>query len=214
MEVRIDGVSFAFSGRIKVLKEVSLAVGHGECLGIMGPNGSGKTTLLRCLTNFLRPQAGSILIDSRPLGSYSSREIARMFAVVPQISATDFPFTAYDIVMMGRIPHVDSRLKGESGADAEAVQKAMERTSTWEFARRPFTALSGGERQRVILARAIAQHPKALLLDEPTIYLDISGQIEIMDLLRDLNRKEGLTVVAVLHDVNLAARYCDRIALL
>jgi len=214
MEVRIDGVSFAFSERIKVLKEVSLAVGHGEFLGIMGPNGSGKTTLLRCLTNFLRPQAGSILIDSRPLGSYSSRDLARMFAVVPQISATDFPFTAYDIVMMGRIPHADSRLKGESGADAEAVQKAMERTSTWEFAKRPFNALSGGERQRVIIARAIAQHPKALLLDEPTIYLDISGQIEIMDLLKDLNRKEGLTVVAVLHDVNLAARYCDRIALL
>lgn len=197
-----------------MLKEVTLEVRDGEFMGLMGPNGSGKTTLLRCLTNYLPSANRAILVDMKPLHILSPREIARMFAVVPQTSATDFPFSAYDVVMMGRIPHMSSRISFETSEDADIVRQAMERTNTWRFAERPFSALSGGERQRVIIARAIAQKPKVLLLDEPTVYLDISGQLEIMDLVKKLNREDGITVIAVLHEINLAARYCDRIALM
>lgn len=213
MNLKVDGLSFSF-GDSKVLKGVSFEVHSGEFFGLMGPNGSGKTTLLRCITNFYGSEPGSITVDSKMLQEIPPRSLAKVFAVVPQTSVTDFPFTARDIVMMGRIPHIGSMLAGESRTDGEVVSSAMERTNTLQFASRPFTALSGGERQRVIIARAIAQRPQALLLDEPTVYLDISGQIEIMDLLRNLNKEEGITTIAVLHDINLAARYCNRIALM
>lgn len=213
MMLETRAVSFSYKENA-VLRDVSMSVASGEFVGIMGPNGSGKTTLLRCITGYLSPGSGSVTVDGRAVGSYTPREMARLFAVVPQMSSTDFPFSAYDIVMMGRIPHTANRLGGYSKDDMAKVRDAMARTNTWQFANRTFNALSGGERQRVVIARAIAQEPQALLLDEPTIYLDISGQIEIMDLVRDINRKEGMTVISVLHDVNLAARYCDRIALL
>lgn len=209
----MNRLSFSF-GEAQVLRSVSLDVNPGEFFGVMGPNGSGKTTLLRCLTKFLPTDDGMILVGTKPLNAFSPANMARTFAVVPQSSATDFPFTVYDIVMMGRIPHLGSRLSGERKRDVEIVQQAMARTDTLQFSKRIYSELSGGERQRVIIARAIAQKPKVLLLDEPTVYLDISGQIEIMDLIGRLNKEEGITVVAVLHDVNLAARYCDRIALL
>lgn len=213
MRLEVKDLSYSF-GEKKVLKGVSFDVRPGEFMGLMGPNGSGKTTLLRCIMNYLSPPADSISIDGAPIQSLPSERLARTFAVVPQSSTTDFTFSAYDIVMMGRLPHRRNRFAGPSRADADAVRSAMERTGTWEFASRPFFALSGGERQRVIIARAVAQHPEALLLDEPTVYLDINGQLEVMDLIRSLNKEEGITVVSVLHDVNMAARYCDRIALL
>jgi iron complex transport system ATP-binding protein len=209
MRLTVDKLSFSF-GEKRVLNDISLEIPDGEFLGLMGPNGSGKTTLLRCVTNFLQPKDDCVKIDGKSLNGFSAMELARTFAVVPQSSATDFTFTAYDIVMMGRMPHIESRFSGATKADASIVKKAMERTDTWRFASRPFFGLSGGERQRVIVARAIAQQPKALLLDEPTVYLDINGQFEVMDLIRKLNKDEGISVIAVLHDVNLAARYCDR----
>lgn len=209
----MNGLSFSF-GDAQVLRGLSFEVHPGEFFGIMGPNGSGKTTLLRCLTRFLPTDDGMVFVGTKPLNDFSAANMARTFAVVPQSSATDFPFTVYDIVMMGRIPHLGSRLSGETKMDADIVHQAMERTDTLQFSKRIYSELSGGERQRAIIARAIAQKPKVLLLDEPTVYLDISGQIEIMDLISKLNKGEGITVVAVLHDVNLAAKYCDRIALL
>jgi cobalamin transport system ATP-binding protein len=213
MRLTVDKLSFSF-GEKRVLNDISLEIPDGEFFGLMGPNGSGKTTLLRCVTNFLQPKSDTVKIDGKPLNGFSAIELARTFAVVPQSSATDFTFTAYDIVMMGRMPHIESRFSGATKADASIVKNAMERTDTWRFASRPFFGLSGGERQRVIVARAIAQQPRALLLDEPTVYLDINGQFEVMDLIKKLNKGEGISVIAVLHDVNLAARYCDRIALL
>lgn len=213
MNISVKGLDFSYRDR-KVLRSVSLEVHPGEFLGIMGPNGSGKTTLLRCLTNYLKPQAGQVLVDGTPVTDRTPREVAKLFAVVPQTSSTDFPFTALDIVMMGRIPHAGSAFGGYTKRDLAKVHEAMKRTNTLQFEKRSFGALSGGERQRVIIARAIAQEPQALLLDEPTIYLDISGQIEVMDLVRRIGKEQGMTVIAVLHDVNLAARYCDRIVLL
>lgn len=213
MKFEVRNLSYSF-GEKKVLKNITFEAADGEFLGLMGPNGSGKTTLLRCMTNYLQTPEERILIDGRALQSMTSAELARTFAVVPQSSSTDFVFSAYDIVMMGRIPHMASRIAGHRKSDVEIVRSAMEKTDTLKFASRPFFALSGGERQRVIIARAIAQQPQGLLLDEPTVYLDINGQLEVMDLIKKLNREEGISVVAVLHDVNLAARYCDRIALL
>jgi iron complex transport system ATP-binding protein len=212
LKLEIDDLSLSFDGK-RILKGISLSVGGGEFLALMGPNGSGKTTLLRCIMNYLRPEHGAVLVDARPIHSMPDREIAQTFAVVPQTSQMEFSFTAYEMVMMGRTPHARSRLSGESKSDATAVRKAMEKTNTWKFADREYSTLSGGERQRVIIARALAQMPKALLLDEPTVYLDITGQLEIMDLLRELNR-EGMTIIAVMHDINLASRYCNRVALL
>ena len=213
MRLEVRDLSFSFGDKM-VLRDISFEAKEGEFLGLMGPNGSGKTTLLRCLTNYLQTDENRIFINEKPLQSLSSADLAKTFAVVPQSSSTDFTFSARDIVMMGRIPHMSSRLSGYSKDDSRFVRSAMEKTDTWRFAARPFYALSGGERQRVIIARAIAQQPQGLLLDEPTVYLDINGQLEVMDLIRRLNRSEGISVVAVLHDVNLAARYCDRIALL
>jgi len=210
--IDISGLSFSFDGE-KVLRDIDLKIEKGDFLGLMGPNGSGKTTLLRCMMNYLRPEAGAILVDARPIHTMKDRDLARMFAVVPQSSSVDFSFTAYEMVMMGRIPHLRSRLVGESENDADAVRSAMDRTDTWRFTDRPFISLSGGEKQRVIIARALAQKPEVLLLDEPTVYLDLANQFEIMDLLKALNG-EGLTVICVLHDLNLASRYCDEIALL
>jgi len=212
MKVEIQGLSFSFEGK-RVLKDISLSIGDEEFLGLMGPNGSGKTTLLRCMMNFLKPEQGAVLIDAKPIHTMSDKDLAQLFAVVPQTSQIEFSFTAYEMVMMGRIPHAKSRLSSETKADAKAVRDAMERTNTWQFSDRQYASLSGGERQRVIIARALAQQPTILLLDEPTVYLDITGQLEIMDLLRELNR-EGLTIIAVMHDINLASRYCGRIALL
>ena len=213
MKLEVRDLSFSF-GKIKVLKDIAFEVREGEFIGLMGPNGSGKTTLLRCLTRYLPAEAKALLVDMKPLHTMTDRELARTFAVVPQSTATDFPFTAYDVVMMGRIPHMSGRMGGESRKDEEMVRSAFERTGSWHLAARHFSELSGGERQRVIIARALAQEPKALLLDEPTVYLDISGQFEMMDLIRRLNKEEGITIIAVLHDINLAARYSDRIALL
>ncbi|UCE90785.1 MAG: heme ABC transporter ATP-binding protein [Methanobacteriota archaeon] len=213
MKLEVSNLSYSFYGR-KVLREISFEIGEGEFLGLMGPNGSGKTTLLRCLTRYLPEATRAILVDMKPLHTLSDREVASTFAVVPQSSSTDFPFTVKDVVLMGRIPHIRSRIASTSRKDIEVVSAAMEVTGCASFADRPFSELSGGERQRVVIARALAQAPKALLLDEPTVYLDISGQLEMMDLVRRLNQEQSLTVLAVLHDINLAARYCDRIALL
>ena len=212
MKLEIGDLSLSIDGK-RILKDISLSVGEGEFLALMGPNGSGKTTLLRCVMNYLKPEQGAILVDAKPIHTMSDRALAQLFAVVPQTSQIEFPFSAFEMVMMGRTPHARSRLSGDSKLDATAVRRAMEKTNTWKFADRDFSSLSGGERQRVIIARALAQEPEILLLDEPTVYLDITGQLEIMDLLRELNRG-GLTIVAVMHDINLASRYCGKIALI
>lgn len=213
MRLAIKGLSFSF-GEKKVLRDIAMDVEPGEFIGLIGPNGSGKTTLLRCIMNYLAAPPDTVFVDGVPIQDISPESLAKTFAVVPQSSSTDFTFSAYDIVMMGRLPHRSSRYSGPTSQDADVVRSAMERTDSWRFAGRPFFALSGGERQRVIIARAICQKPMALLLDEPTVYLDINGQLEVMDLIKSLNKNEGMTVIAVLHDVNMAARYCDRIALL
>ncbi len=202
----------AYDGR-EVLHGLDLAVAGGEFLGVLGPNGSGKSTLLRAITGVLPLTSGEVRLFGRPLRELKRREIARRVGVVPQAGATPFEFTVREVVGMGRSPHI-GRLRGERDSDRAAIEAALERTDTRELADRLISELSGGEAQRVIVARALAQEPELLLLDEPTAFLDLSHQIEVFELLRRLNRDEGMTVLCVSHDVNLASLYCDRLVLL
>lgn len=208
----LERVSFAY-GRHLAVRELSLQIAEGEMLAIAGPNGSGKSTLLGVLSGVRRPSAGVVRLAGRDLQDYDRRTVARTVAVVPQESAIAFPYRVGEMVLIGRAPF----LRGfglESAHDLEVAEEAMRRTGVLALADRPLGELSGGERQRVIVARALAQEPRLLLLDEPTTFLDLRHAVEILDLLADLNRRQGLTVVAVLHDLTIAAMYFRRIAFL
>ena len=212
MELNVNGINFNYES-VKALDDVSFEVKEGEVLGVVGPNGSGKTTLLKCINMILKPNVGTVLIDGKSILKYSRREIAKDIGVVPQDSTIQFPFTVFDIVLMGRAPHL-GRLKGETAKDLEIARNAMKITNTLHLADRLIDEISGGEKQRVIIARALTQEPKILLLDEPTLHLDINHQLEVLELVRKLSKKNKLIVVFVSHDLNLANRYCDRLILL
>ena len=196
-----------------VIKSVSLGLRKGDIVGLIGPNGSGKTTLLRILSGFLPPKSGSVCLSGRDLGEMSRRDIASLIAVVPQELEMLFSFSVWEMVMMGRTPHV-GRLLGAGRRDREVVERVMERVGIQYLAGRPFQELSGGERQKVIVAMGLAQEPAILLLDEPTVHLDINHQVEVLELLRRFNSESGLTVLATMHDLNLAALYFDNLVLL
>jgi iron complex transport system ATP-binding protein len=205
--LNVDGVECRY-GSVKVLDDVSLSVKGGDFVGILGPNGSGKTTLLKSISRILKPHKGTILLNEADIYSLKSVDVAKQLAVVPQDTSIGFNFAALDIVLMGRNPHM-KRFQMENEKDMAVARKVMTLTNIWQLAERPINELSGGEKQRVIIARALAQEPKILLLDEPLTHLDIVNQLEIMDLVKDLCVKEKLVVLAVFHDFNLAARYCN-----
>ena len=207
-----DGVGFAY-GETPVLRDVALRVAPGELVGIIGPNGSGKTTLVRLLSGVLPPATGTIRLGGRPLATLRRREVARTIAVVPQDPALEFPFTALEVVLMGRAPHLPA-LGFPRAHDVAVARAAMARLEVAALESRPLDRVSGGERQRIFLARALAQEPALLLLDEPTTHLDLRHQAGIHDVVRELARRDGLAAVSVLHDLNLAALYCDRLVLL
>jgi iron complex transport system ATP-binding protein len=210
--IELRGLSFTYNGR-RVLDEISLSIGAGERAAVLGPNGVGKTTLLKLMSGVLTPAKGSLLLDGCPLPSIPRRELACKIAVVPQEFVVPFAFTARELVELGRTPHLHF-LAGIGAADRHAVDHAMELTDTIPLADRIFNELSGGERQRLMIAMALAQEPKILLLDEPTQQLDITRQAEILDLVAGLNCHQSLTVVAAIHDLNLAARYFQRLVVL
>jgi iron complex transport system ATP-binding protein len=174
-----------FYESVQILEKVRFTVKTGTFLGILGPNGSGKTTLLKSISRVLKPRKGAILIDDVNVYKMKTADVAKQMAVVPQDSSIAFSFTALQVVLMGRAPHL-SRFQSEGEKDLVIAKQAMEYTGTWNLANRLVTELSGGERQRVIIARALTQQPTVLLLDEPTSHLDISNQLEIMDLLKEL----------------------------
>ena len=200
-------------GEKLVLKDVSFEVKKGEYVALIGSNGAGKSTLIKCVSGLLPLADGKIEICGKDLRRIKAKERARMVAVVPQSYYVDYDFSVEDIVMMGRNPYLDLRHR-ETKEDREIAERAMRMTGTEIFRNRYYNELSGGERQRVILARAITQQPQIILLDEPTSALDLHHQIEVMELIRELNEKEGITVMAVLHDINLASRFCSRIVML
>ena len=194
-------------------RDISLKVDEGELLGIIGPNGSGKTTLLRMMSGVLKPRCGALTYREQDIYRMPVRELSRSFAFVPQDTQVNFAFTVWEIVLLGRIPHL-GRIAFEGRRDYAVAENALELTETGGLKEKFIDALSGGERQRVIIAKALAQEPRLLFLDEPTAHLDIAHKIRILDLLRRLNRENKVTIVIVLHDLNLAAEYCSRIVLL
>ena len=212
ISLEINQVSFSYLNG-DVLHDVSLSIGAGEIVGLLGPNGSGKTTLIKLVSGVLKPNRGEIEHDGLRLTQLKRKFIARRVAVVPQQFSIPFAFTARDVVMLGRIPFIKPFAE-ESEVDRRFVSGALEQVGINELAERRFDELSGGERQKVVLAMALAQQPKMLLLDEPTLHLDITHQVEILEMVRHLNREQGLTVVAAMHDLNLAALYFDRLILL
>jgi iron complex transport system ATP-binding protein len=192
---------------------VSLSLAAGEFVALAGPNGAGKSTLLRALSRVLRPRGGAVLLDGGDLYALAARQSARAIAVVPQETSIDFDFTCEEVVLMGRAPHL-GRFESEGERDRAVVREAMERTGTWDLRRRSIRELSGGERQRVVLARAFAQEPRVLLLDEPTAHLDLAYQVQVLRSVRALRREKGTAILAAMHDLNLASACADRIVLL
>jgi len=210
--LRVEALRFAFEGP-PVIDGVDLSVAPGELVGILGPNGAGKTTLLRLMTGALVPDSGRVELFGRDLPGIPRRERARRVAVVPQEARVVFDFTVQEIVLMGRAPHL-GLLGIEREEDLAAAHEAMQFTDTEQFAEKRLAELSGGEKQRVLIARALAQQAALLLLDEPTAFLDIRHRLAIYRLTERLRAERGLTVVAVSHDINLAARFCPRLVLL
>jgi iron complex transport system ATP-binding protein len=208
----MEAVSAGYDGRA-VVHEVSLAIGAGEVVGLIGPNGSGKTTLVRVASRALRPMAGAVRVAGRDPYAIPGRQAARLVAVVPQELAPTFSFTALEVVLMGRSPYL-SPWGGGGPADYRMAREAMEAAAVHHLADRPLEELSGGEKQGVVLAQALAQDAPVLLLDEPTTHLDLRHVVSILETVLRLAREEGKAVLAVFHDLNLAAGFCDRLVAL
>ena len=209
---RMDNVSGGYDKEM-VIKDISLDIKKGDFLGIIGPNGSGKSTLLRLMTRVLVPRTGAVALEGKDITTIGGKEFSRKVAFVPQDTVISFSFSAWEIVLMGRIPHLN-RLQPETKRDFSIAENALAATDASYLKNKEIDSLSAGERQRVIIAKALAQEPILLFLDEPTSHLDIGHQIMILDLLRKLNKEKGLTIVIVLHDLNLAGEYCDSLVLL
>ncbi|MEW6026014.1 MAG: ABC transporter ATP-binding protein [Planctomycetota bacterium] len=210
--LKVSNLSSGYQAK-EIIRNISFAVNQGEFVGVIGPNGSGKTTLFRTITKIVSEYTGSLLYKEREISAWPVRALAREIAVVPQFLIMAFPFKVYDFVAMGRTPYL-GRFEMGSEEDEKAIKEAMELSGCSGLRERVVTELSGGELQRVFLAQALAQEPKLLLLDEPTSHLDIGHQVEIMHLLKRFNKDKGLTIVIILHDLNTAGEYCNRLLLL
>jgi iron complex transport system ATP-binding protein len=205
-------ISFAYE-KDPVIREVSLDIQAGEFLGIIGPNGSGKSTLLKLIAGILQPNSQQVLFRGTDLQTCNRKKLAQSLAWIPQEQNMPFPFTVAEVVMMGRHPYLSAFMfEGEN--DFKIVEHAMEQTQTTIFAQRRFNEISGGEKQRVMLASAIAQEPKIMLLDEPTSALDLKYQVELLKILKDLNQPHNVTIVLAMHDLHLASKFCRRLVLL
>ncbi|MEU7647012.1 ABC transporter ATP-binding protein [Streptomyces huasconensis] len=208
MELRIEGLGVVIDGK-SLVRDLSLDAGSGEVVGLVGPNGSGKSTALRCVYRALRPATGTVRVGGDDIAGLSMRRSAQLIAAMTQDGAVELDFTVEEVVALGRAPHQRGN-QALSGRERELCERAMERLDIVHLAKRGVLTLSGGERQRVLLARALVQEPRVLVLDEPTNHLDVRHQIEMLSHLRGA----GLTVLVVLHDLNLAAAACDRIGVL
>ncbi|GER85963.1 hypothetical protein KDW_01250 [Dictyobacter vulcani] len=210
--LEMQGISFGYK-RHDLLYDVSVTVASGEMIGLLGPNGSGKTTLLRLLSGVLQPRQGQILLQGRTLTQWGRRQAAQRIAVVPQELHMPFAYTVEQMVSLGRTPFASSFFGSRQEHDTTIIQDAMQAAGVSALSERIFNELSGGERQRVTVAMALAQQPGLLLLDEPTSHLDIKYQIELLELVQQLNHERGMTIIAAMHDLNLAARYFPRLLL-
>lgn len=211
-ELRADSVRFAYDGRV-VIDKLTLAIPAGKITVIVGPNACGKSTLLKGIARLLRPAAGRVTLDGADLHGIPTKKLARLIGLLPQQPVAPEGITVADLVARGRYPH-QGWFAQRSRDDDAVVDHSLAVTGSLELADRPVAELSGGQRQRVWISMALAQEPDILLLDEPTTFLDVTHQVEVLDVLLDLNRSRGTTVVMVLHDLNLAARYADRLVVM
>ena len=205
MVLDISSLSFNFGSK-NILADIDLSIKDNGIVGIIGPNGSGKSTLLKCIYRVLKPKTGTIFIDGKNINDYQFKETAKKMAVVAQHNDTHFDFNVLEMVLIGRSPH-KKFMERDSAEDIELAYKALEQVNMKDFADRSFSSLSGGEKQRIILARALVQNTDCLILDEPTNHLDIKHQLHFMSLAKDLK----ITVISAIHDLNIAAMYCDKI---
>jgi iron complex transport system ATP-binding protein len=206
----IKNLGFAYKSE-PVIHGINLEADKGQILCLVGPNGAGKTTLLKCLNHLLKPTEGYVEVEGRDPGGFSPRELARTIAYVPQAGPTGFPITVFDTVLLGRRPYLNWRPKQE---DIDAVVEVLERMELSAFAVRDMNQLSGGERQKAIIAKAIVQDPKIMLFDEPSTYLDLKFQLKIMQFIRELTDRKGICAIVTTHDLNLALRFSDKVAVL
>lgn len=209
--VEFQNVNLSYEDNL-ILRDLNFTIQPGEFVGLLGPNGSGKTTLLKLMCGVLKPDRGKVLLQGKDLAHAHRKEVARTVSVLPQENYLDFPFSCLEVVLMGRSPYLKT-FQWETATDLEIAHRAMKQTDSSEFANRDIRSLSGGERERVLLARALAQEPSILLLDEPTTHLDLKHQYEIYQLLQRLH-DQGLTIMVVLHDINFAAQACSRVLVL
>ncbi|MBN1322613.1 MAG: ABC transporter ATP-binding protein [Methanotrichaceae archaeon] len=209
VKITISDLSFSYRSR-KILDDLNLEVRCSEVLGLVGPNGSGKTTLLKCIDQILKPK-GSLLLNGREIGEMSRQEIARFIGYVPQSNTSSSSTTVFDIILMGRRPYMGWRV-GES--DLDKVAEIVDLLDLDDLAMKDFNELSGGQKQKVLIARAICQEPQVLLLDEPTSNLDMKHQLEVLEIVRDLVKEKGISAVMAIHDLNLASRFGDKLAVL
>jgi len=212
IKLQVRGLTVGY-GPLTVLRDVDFSVAKGGFAAIIGPNGAGKSSLLRCISRVIKPGGGSIYLDGTDLFRIKLREMAKTIAVVPQDMAVDFDFTVEEIVTMGRYPHLKP-LSRENDRDREIIRRAIEMTGLTDLVAQSAGSLSGGERQRVSFARALAQEPELLLLDEPTANLDLNYQMEFLELAERLSREKGVTIIAAIHDLNLAAQFFNQFILL
>lgn len=210
--LQITNLICGYNGK-EIIKGISFVVKPGEVLGVIGPNGAGKTTLFRAISRVIRPWNGKITYNERDILEIPIKLLAREIAVLPQLLQLGFPFQVKDFIAMGRMPHL-GRWESLKRKDQTIIDEAIQLANVKELENRFITEISGGELQRVFLAQALTQQPKVLLLDEPMAHLDIGHQIEVMDLVKKLNREQKLTIIMVLHDLNMAGEYCDRLILL
>ncbi|MBS3817593.1 MAG: ABC transporter ATP-binding protein [Candidatus Thermoplasmatota archaeon] len=210
MRLKAHDLDFSYEEDKKVLKDIHITAEEGEIVALVGPNGSGKTTLLRCLADFHTPEKGEVKIDGMDIKEYTLNEKARKLGYVPQIENISFPSTVFDTVLMGRKPYVSWK---PSDQDRRIVSDLLEKLELSRFAMREVNELSGGQRQKVFIARALAQKPMILLLDEPTSNLDLKHQLEVLDIIQQ-QKKKGISSIIAIHDLNLAIRYSDRIVML
>ncbi len=210
--IHLEGVTVAYRGR-PALRDLNLHIDRGERVALVGPNGAGKSTLLRAIAGLIEPTVGIVELDGRPVASLDRLAVARRLAVVPQVAALPFSTTVDEVVALGRLPH-EHPIRGMRPADRAAVAAAIEQVGVGHLMGRDARELSLGERQLVLLAMAVAQDADVLVLDEPTVHLDLRHQVEVMELLRDLNARQGTTILAVLHDLALAAHFFPRLVVL
>jgi iron complex transport system ATP-binding protein len=210
VKITIKDLSFSYASR-RILEDLNVVVGDSEVLSLVGPNGSGKTTLIKCIDRILKPKGTILLNGGRDLQSLSRQEVAKFIGYVPQSTTSSLTTTVFDTVLMGRRPHMGWRVTEE---DIDRVVEVMKLLAVEEFALKDFSELSGGQKQRVLIARALAQEPQVLLLDEPTSNLDVKHQLEALDTVRSIVKKTKISAVMAIHDLNLAARYSDTLVML